>query len=624
MPKKEQNIRALTERQKVREKISIWFESKENYYHPILETIVNSIDEINANFEKGKIDVLLHDDCRTVTVSDTGRGIPIEGETDGKSNVELLFLTLFAGGKYEQENPTGGLNGVGNTVICYSSDYMKVKSARTDGNIYEIEFVDGANKVSEVKKIGKNKQSGTTITFRLSEEVYSATTFEAKEVQDIVKRFSACSDKIDFTFTHKGETTKYKYNSIGDYFNDITTSNTCKDIVGRCTYNEDEFVSLEVVMATSSEPIQQSFLNSIYLRNGGSINEGIINGVKLYINRLLRTSKKYSKLTKAVTNDDVKASISFVCKTLSNKCEYTSQAKFSTEKKLYKTLSQKLVMDILTQMESKPTNLDKFVTHICTISKFNQNNDKEKQKLKKKLNENINNIDNRVAKLVDCKEHGKKAQLFIAEGQSALGSLVLARDATYQACYPLRGKILNCLKASYEDIFKNEIITDLVKVLGCGTEYTKDFNIDNLRFGEIIIATDMDVDGLQIQVLALTMIYRLMPKLLELGMVKILRTPLFEIKDLKTGVMHYAKTEEQKEEIVSKLSKYVINRNKGLGEVDANTMHEFIKDTENCDLVECVDLDECREIFRVWMDTQVAERKQLIETNLADYVDLAE
>ena len=429
----EQVIKVLTERQKVRDKISIWFESKENYYHPILEGIVNAIDEINANFKKGKIDVVLHDDCQTITICDTGRGIPIEQDTDGTSNVELLFRTLFAGGKYEQENPTGGLNGVGNTVTCYSSDYMKVISKRTDNNIYEVEFANGGDITKPLKKTGKHKQSGTSITFKLSDEVYSCTTFDSLEVENIVKRFSACSEKIEFTFTHKDNTSVYKFNSINDYFDDITKSNTSKNIITSLTYSEDEFVQMDLVMCTSSEIKQETFLNSIYLKNGGAINEGIINGIKLYINKLLKTSKKYGKITKAVTNDDVRASISFVCRTLSNKCEYTSQAKFATEKKLYKSLAQKMVQNILEEMQSKPTNFDKFVTHICTVSKFNQNTDKQKQQLKKKLNENINTIDCRIAKLVDCKTHGEKSQLYIAEVQLDLGSILLARAARYKA-----------------------------------------------------------------------------------------------------------------------------------------------------------------------------------------------
>lgn len=618
---KEQNIKVLTEREKVRDKISIWFESKENYYHPVLETIVNSIDEINANFDKGNIDVELHEDCRTITVTDTGRGIPIEQETNGVSNVDLLFLTLFAGGKYEQENPTGGLNGVGNTVICYSSDYMKVTSCRTDGYKYEVEFKDGAKQVEPLKKVGKSNQTGTSITFTLSDEVYSCTTFDPKEIKDIVKRFSACCENIVFKFKYQDEVVKYSFKNIQDYFDDITNANTCKNIMFNCSYNDTEFVSMETVLCTSSEPIQQSFLNSIYLKNGGSIEEGIVNGIRLYINKFLKTSKKYSKLTNTVTNEDVKASISFVCKTLSNKCEYTSQAKFATEKKLYKTLAQKMVQDALKDLESKPTNFDKFITHICQVSKFNQNTDKSKQQLKKKLNENINNIDNRVAKLVDCKTHGPKAQLYIAEGQSALGSIVLARDASYQAVYPVRGKMLNCLKATHDQIFSNDIITDLIKVLGCGTEYGGMFDINNLRFGEIIIATDMDVDGLQIQILVLTMIYRLMPQLLLQGKVKILKTPLFEIKEHKTNKIHYAKTEEDKEQIVTTLTgRYTVNRNKGLGEINSNTMHEFIKNSDNCDPVICVGLDDCRQMFETWMGNEVTERKQLIETQLAKYV----
>lgn len=628
MIENEQIIKALTEREKCRSKISIWFESKENYYHPVLEVIVNGIDEIVNNFDKGTITVKLHDDCETITIKDTGRGIPINEDSDGVSNVELLFLTLFAGGKYDQEDPNAGLNGCGNTVTCYTSDYFKVKSNRTDGNTYEVEFKDGGTITKPLTKVGRHKQTGTEITFKLSNEVYSNTVFDPNEIEQIVKRFSACSNKVTFIYEHKNEKKKYSYKNIREYYDDIDNNCVCTAIEGISNYNdENEFVDMNIVLGVSTEPKQVSFLNNIYLRDGGTINDGIINGIRLYVNKYLKnttTRNKHKKVCSSVTNEDVANSISFVANVISNKVEYRSQAKFATEKRLYKTIAQQCVTQMMTELEKKTTNFDKFMSHLCAMAKFNQKAEIDKKKLKKQLNNNINNIDNRVAKLVDCKVHGEKAQLFIAEGQSALGSLVLARDAQYQACYAIRGKILNCLKSTWAQIFENEIITDLIKVLGCGTEYTKDFDIEKLRFGEIIIATDQDFDGFQIQILCLTLFYKLMPKLIEQGKIRILQTPLFEIDDKKTGETLYAKTEKEKDEICSKLEKYELSRNKGLGEVQPIVMNEFIKDTSNSPIIECMDIKMCEQMFNKWMSNEVEERKKYIEDNLYKFVDLSE
>ena len=625
---KEQEIKILSERQKCRDKVSIWFESKENFYHPVLESIVNAIDEITNNFKSGKINVTLHDDCETITIEDTGRGIPIEQYTDGKSNVELLFLTLFAGGKYDQDTATGGLNGVGNTVTCYTSDYMSVTSHRTDGFTYVVEFKDGGEILTPLTKKGKTKNTGTIITFKLSKEVYSQTTFEPMEIQNIVERFSACCNNIVFTFKHKDVENKYHYKTIKDYYETVDQNCACNSIVNEVNYKDDnEFVDLKLVLGVSSEPKQMSFLNNIYLKDGGSINEGIINGVKLYVNKYLKNTtarNKHKKVCSSVTTEDIKNSISFVCSVLSDKVEYRSQAKFATEKKLYKTVAQQCATKMMEELEKKTTNFDKFMSHICMVAKFNQKAEIDKKKLKKQLNNNINNIDNRIGNLVDCKTHGKDAQLFIAEGQSAMGSIVLARDSSYQACYPIRGKILNCLKATWKQMFENEIITDFIKALGCGTEYTKDFNIDNLRYGNIIIATDQDYDGFQIQILVLTAIYKLMPKLIENGHVRILQTPLFEIFDNKTKQTLYAKTEQEKDEICKNLLSYKLSRNKGLGEVEPEVMNLFIKDNINCPIVHCLSIKDCEQMFELWCGKEVDGRRQIIETQLNNYIDITE
>ncbi|MDR4281746.1 DNA topoisomerase, partial [Bacillus subtilis KCTC 1028 = ATCC 6051a] len=361
-------------------------------------------------------------------------------------------------------------------------------------------------------------------------------------------------------------------------------------------------------------------------------NDGVITGIKTFCNKYARENKLFPKGINSFTTEDIESSVSFVLVALSNKVEFKNQTKLSTDKKLYRKLAQRHTTQLLEvfQIENEK-GFKKFVNHLLEVQKHNTQSQKAKQQLKKKLSEKVDGIGNKVANLVDCKKHGKDSEIFIAEGQSALGSIVLARDAVYQAAYPLRGKILNCLKADYTTIFKNQIITDLIKVLGCGIQTDKKnkdldtFNINNLRYGKIIIATDQDSDGAQIACLIITMIYRLMPKLIEEGYVYIAQTPLYEIK-LEDDSMIYFYSESEKDQKINTLKgKYTIARCKGLGELDAVTMAETAMNEETRNLIKVTveDAENMIESLETWMGSSVDNRREYISENLYKYVEEA-
>lgn len=580
-------IKKLEVRDQCRDKLQVWFGSRENYYHPIKETLANAIDEIINNYDNGKVSILLHEDNQTITIADSGRGIPLQLKTDETYNYELLFETLFAGTKYEKtEATTTGTNGVGNTVINHTSLNFEVDNIQakeyhsisySNGNLDKnIEFNQTTNlKFYQTLVDGKH---GSVFTFKLDPEVYTNTIFEYEVIKDIVEHFSIPSNNITYKLgriDNEGNVNiidTIETESIEQYFNEHQANKlTSKPTISNFIYDdENEQTNINLIFATSAEPLQKTFLNLTYLEEGGSLNEGVLDAIRLYLNKYCRDNKLFPKSITSFNKADVEDSISFVATMLSNNVEFQNQTKLSTNKKLYKDIIKKHTQTMLEVYQARqPKEFKKMVNHLLTVQKHNGTNDRAKKKLKKVLTEKIDSVNNRIENLVDSKDHGLESELFICEGQSALGSVVLARDAKYQAAYPLRGKILNCLKADYDTIFKNQIIMDLIKVIGCGIESDKKnkdldmFNINNLRYGKIIATCDADEDGFQISCLIITMIYRLMPQLIEQGHVYIATTPLYEFKT-SSDQMYYAFSETEKDKVASSIKeKYVVSRSKG-------------------------------------------------------------
>ena len=623
-------IRALDTRQQCREKLPVFFGSRDNFIHGFKEVMANSSDEINNNFENGVIEVELFEDCQIISVKDSGRGIPINEYTDGVPNYVLLFETLFAGTNYDNnENGkiTTGTNGCGTCVLNHTSELFQVTVAR-DGKIFDLVYEDGAtNREFDILDNQNKDEHYTMVTFKLDSEVYTNTVYDPNVIKEICKYNAAVNNKITIKFTHNDEFIEYHYDSINDYFEEITDSLTSIVITAPFKIFEEENERNQVFfsLASSSNPVQQTFLNSNYLPEHGTIYDGIINGVRTFVNSYCKENKLIDNKTGLITKDDIEESISFIGVINSTNVEYENQIKLATKKELYKNIIQKYVKSTLevTKIE-QPKEFEKLVKHILEVQKFNSKAQAAKKNLKKKLSEKIDSISNRIEGLVDCKLHGEESELYIAEGRSALGSIVLARNPKTQAAIPIRGKILNCLKADYITIFKNEIVSDIIKALGCGIETDKknkdlgEFNIKGLRYGKIMLATDMDADGYNIQCLLLTMLYRLVPTLIHQGRVYLVMTPLYEVK-LKNGeIIYWFSETERNEAINSGLEIKNISRAKGLGELDAEVMAEtgINPETRHVIQVKVEDVIKMQESFRIWMDNDVTDRKKIIETEL--------
>ena len=633
-----EKIRTLSNREQAREKISIWFGSADNYIHAIKEVVANATDEIINNFESGTVDIVLHDDNETIEITDCGRGIPIDGKTDGVYNYELLFLTLFAGTKYGEGGTMGGnytgQNGVGLCVVNYTSSLFEVTSTY-NGKRYHIGFANGGEIVSPLSCENANvDEHGTKIKFRLDKDVYTSITYLSEEVEDIVKRYAVGSNKVAINYKYMDKEKSYHYDNLVDYYSDLTgNKNTSSIAFGEAVTFDDggEKTSISIALSTTTEAIQESYLNLTHLSSGGKVNEGVINGVKLFANKYCKQNRLFPKNVNSFTDSDIEESLSFVAVMLSNKVEFQSQTKLSTNKFLYREVAKKRTTQILEIMEIEDTTgFKKIIDHLLLVQKDNTNNQKQKENLKKKLKEKVDNMVNKIDKFVDCRVHGEEAELYLAEGDSAHGSVVLARDGRFQASMPMGGKFLNVEKVNNIDaITSNDIVMNVIKVLSCGVDLGKkykdvtEFDIKKLRYGKIICASDEDPDGAQIQCLVITMFNKLMPQIIHEGKLYIARTPLFEIK-LKNDEMIYAHTDEERDSLIKEHGKNIVNiaRVKGLGELEAEVMAETAMNPETRHLIQVTidDVKKAQQSIDDWMGSDVTNRKEFISTNLNKYI----
>ena len=484
-------VRVLGDREQAREKLPIFFGSRDNYIHPLKELIANGTDELNSKFKNGTIKVkhtITENNESLIEVEDSGRGLPIgEFDDEGTSYLDMLLLTMFGGGKYDNNDGMTGLNGVGLTVTNYTSKYFKVESAY-NGQLHTVVFTDGGqNQKYTTKKIAKTKHF-TRVSYILDNKVYTSNKLKDNDINDWVKKVSAVAPKIDFTFTDStGEEFKYHYKDLKTYFEDIvgglsTSAIFLNEKDGVFEFDNKENNKYEVLFTTQATPVHQVFLNGTPFSEDSSIDSGVINGIRLWFEKQYEGKRK----VKPFTNQDIIDSVSYVVNVVSSNAEFSNQTKLSTKKKLYQSQTKQSVQDILDSFKDKhAVYFNRFEKHLLQVQEANHKSDNNKTKLLKKLNENIDAIKGRVEGFIDSREHGLESEFFLTEGKSALGSVVAARDSKFQAALPLRGKILNVEKAKQSEITANQEISNILKIIGGG--YGNDFDIDKARFGKVII-----------------------------------------------------------------------------------------------------------------------------------------
>ena len=640
------------DRVRLRPAVIFGSDSIEGCEHSIFEIISNSIDEARDG-HGDKIIVTFYQD-KSIEVEDFGRGCPVDyNNTEQCYNWELVYCELYAGGKY-QNNASGdyeyslGLNGLGACATQYSSEYMDVEIHR-DGYKYNLHFEKGENIGGLKKEETNRKKTGTKTKWRPDLEVFTDINVSREYFENILKKQAIVNPNVSFVFRYqttdgKFEETTYLYeNGISDYINEIIGEEYLTppqywqcDRKGRDRDDKPEYkVKLSVTFAFSNKAaLLEYYHNSSFLEHGGSPDKAVSKAFLSAIDGYLKNNNKYNKGEKSIKWEDIQDCLVLISSSFSTLTSYANQTK--------KAITNKFIQDAMTeflkhQLEvffiENPDFATKIAEQVLVNKRSRETAEKTRVNLQKTLTQKID-LANMVQKFVDCRTKDlSRREIYIVEGDSALGACKTARDAEFQAIIPVRGKILNCLKADYAKIFKNDIITDIIKVLGCGVEVTSkankelsNFNLDNLRWNKVIIATDADVDGFQIRTLILTMLYRLTPTLINEGYVYIAETPLFEIntKD-KT---YFAYNEQEKTEILEMIKgqKYKIDRSKGLGENEPEMMSltTMNPDTRRLIKVTPTDIEATANMFDLLLGDNLQGRKDYIAQYGNQYLELAD
>lgn len=630
-------------------------DSVEGCRHSVFEIISNSIDEAREGYGK-VITISLHAD-KSVTVEDNGRGIPIDyNKSEEKYNWELAFCTLYAGGKYNNNDGGNytyalGLNGLGLCATQFAAEYMEVVS-RSGTWEYTLRFEKGFNVTADERGFEKHKgngETGTKIHWRPDLEVFTDIDIGTEFLTDMLRRQAIVNDGIEFvlrTESEEGEWSEQRFcyeHGINDYLLEVvgdkamtTPQGWSAQRQGRDRADKDEYkLKMNVAFVFSKELcFVEHYHNSSWLEHGGSPQKALNKAFLSQIDSYLKNNGKYNKGEKGIKWEDIEDCLIFISSNFSTQASYENQTKKAvTNSFIYEAMTEWLKHQLEVYFLENPDEAVKIATQVLINKRSRENADKIRQSTIQKLTGTID-LTNRIDKFVDCRSKDKsRREVYIVEGDSALGSVKLARDAEFQAVIPVRGKILNCLKASHDKIFKSEIITNLIKVLGCGVEVKSKanknlstFNIDNLRWNKIVICTDADVDGFQIRTLILTMIQELCPTLIEKGYVYIAESPLYEIntKD-KT---YFAYTEPEKTKILGMIGdkKYTIQRSKGLGENDPDMMSltTMNPDTRRLIKVSPTDVEATREMFDVLLGNNLEGRKEFIRENGSRYLEIAD
>lgn len=607
--KRTQIAKTLSTKEICRRKLPVFYGSRDNFYHGFKECMNNAIDEINENYEEGIVNIILDKDCQTITVTDTGRGIPLFIE----DNYVKIFEKIFAGTKDEVEGFNTGTNGTGLAVLNYTSEYFYVKSVH-DGVEEVVEYRKGGELVDKyTNKINDANVHGTTFTFKLDIGVYTNITYNILCIKEIIKMLSIVSPKIKFNFYHNDEVVEFHFNSIEEFFTE--EKHTSSIIIG----GEDTVIStvkeieetniIRGVISTQVSPIQHTFLNGNHLKEHGAIYDGVIAGAKKFFN---------SNFNKKYTDKDIKDSLGFIIDYKSSNVEYANQTKLSTNKSIYKKITSDYVSTILEVEKVKNIdNINKLISHIDQVNKANTNNDKARERLQKELTKKIEGVGNKPKKLINCRAKGMDAELFICEGDSALSGFVDARDGKFQAGFAIRGKFINVLKTEEKKIQKNQEFKDLIQIIGVGMG--KDLDLSNLNFGKIVMLVDSDPDGYAIACLLLNFIWKYIPQLLTEGLVYKAETPLFEIRD-NNDKMYYAYDEDERDDIVSKIKGARVSRIKGVGEADSGALWDTALNPETRKLTQFKIEDEVsfNKKMEEWFAKDVTPRKKMLLDNEID------
>ena len=651
-----QSISSLKGPDRVRKRPGVIFGSDglDGCQHAVFEILSNAIDEAREG-HGSQIIVTRYQD-HSIEVEDFGRGCPVDwNEAEGKYNWELVFCELYAGGKYKNGNGDNyeyslGLNGLGSCATQYASRYFDATIYR-DGFKYTLHFERGELVGEMIKEPADRKKTGSKFRWLPDLDVFTDIDIPLEYYTDTLKRQAVVNAPVTFRLrnqigANRFETTDFKYeNGIIDYVTELVGDQSLTPPVfwqterkGRDRADKADYkVKLSVSFCFSNTVnLVEHYHNSSWLEYGGAPEKAMRSAFVSAIDSWLKQNGKYQKSESKITWADIQDCLVLVSNNFSTQTSYENQTKKAiTNKFVQEAMTEFLRSQLEVYFIENPFDAEKIAGQVLINKRSRETAEKTRLGIKKKLSGSVD-ISNRVQKFVDCRTKDvSRRELYIVEGDSALGACKLSRDAEFQGIMPVRGKILNCLKADYAKIFKSEIITDLLKVMGCGVEvkdkHVKDlsaFDLSALRWNKIIICTDGDVDGFQIRTLILTMLYRLTPTLIQEGYVFIAESPLYEITCKEKTWFAYS--DREKAEICQQLDaekkKYDLQRSKGLGENEPDMMWltTMSPDTRRLIKVMPEDVERTAQVFDLLLGDNLQGRKDHIAENGYKYLDMAD
>lgn len=650
-----ESIKSLRGADRVRKRPAVIFGSDglEGCEHSIFEIMSNSIDE--AREGRGNRIVVTRYLDGSYEVQDFGSGIPVDyNKNEQRENWELLFCEMYAGSKYDNAGGAGsyefslGLNGLGLCATQYASEYMDAEIHR-DGYCYTLHFEKGENIGGLHKEPYHKRDTGSRIRWKPDIQVFTDINIPRDWFVSTMKRQAIVNDGVHFVLKEetaggKFNTTEFCYqNGIQDYVADLAGDTAfttpqyweCERVGrDRADLNDYKLKIKAAVCFSLKTQLKEYYHNSSFLEHGGSPEKAFRSAFVSQINAYLKANNKYAKSDGQINIQDVEDCVIFVVSSFSTNTSYENQTK--------KAITNKFIQEAMTDFFRRSLEVyfienkmeaEKIANQVLVNMRARVKAENTRKTLKTTLQSKMD-MTNRIQKFVDCRSKDvSEREVFIVEGDSALGACKQARDARFQAVIPVRGKILNCLKSEYDKIFKNDIITDLIKVLGCGVEVrskaAKDlsaFDMDNLRWNKVLICTDADVDGFQIRTLILTMIYRLMPKLIQAGKVYIAESPLYEVTC--KGQTYFAYNEVEMDQIKAEIgdAPYTVQRSKGLGENEAEMMALTTMNPATRRIIQVTpsDAEETSKFFDLLLGDNLEGRKEYIADYGYLYLDAAD
>lgn len=691
----DQSITSLKGPDTVRKRPGVIFGSDglEGCQHSFFEILSNSIDEAREGYGN-RINITVMRDM-TITVEDFGRGVPLDwNEGEQKYNWELVYCTMYAGGKYNNDDGEAyeyslGLNGLGACATQFSSEFMTVTSYTKKAK-YEIRFEKGFPVTDLIKTEPSKKRTGTITTWKPDLDVFTDIRISENYIAEILKKQAIVNPNLTLALKYEqtdGSFREYSYfyeRGIEDYVEELISSpenavmpkmpdsdsdeETEEEAIAKAEKQQEEAENAEEVSYAITSPhyiscerqgrdrddkddyklkieavfcfsnyvnVIEYYHNSSWLEHGGSPDKATRSAFVRAIDKYLKGANKYSKNESKISFQDIEESLVFVVNSHSTRTSYENQTKKAiTNTFITEAMTDFFAHSLEVYFTENPKQAEKIAAQILINKRSRENVEKARIDIKKKLTSGNLGIADRVEKFVNCRsKDSDKKELYIVEGDSAMTSVKHARNPEFQAIMPVRGKTLNCMKSTYDKIFASKVIVDLLRVIGCGVEIKakgnknlSQFDINSLRWNKIVICTDADEDGYQIRTLILTMFYRLLPTLINLGKVYIAESPLYEIKVKDKS--YFAYNESEKTAILSKLgdTKYIIERSKGLGENDPEMMSYTTMSPETRRLIKIMPEDEAATLrmFETLLGDDILSRKQFITENGAKYIDLAD